>query len=516
MESGSANTIQLDDAMLDMAAGTLSRNGAIVALRPKSFQLLCHLASRGGQVVTKSDLMDAIWPDVFVTEDSLTQAVRDVRTALKDDAGRRLQTIRGRGYLLDTASPSPAAKPAAGTHLPRIAVLPFTLRPPRDDLLPRVEMLAEEIAAGLARYRTLRVLSTVSARRAASESDDPAEIAARLGADYLIDGTALAGQDGFLLRLSLTRAEAEALVWSETFDCQGAAILDAQSGIVRRVLAHLLTGIESEGHARAQTRATESLTAYDHLARGQALWSSDDPDLARKSLAHFEAAVAADSEFGLAWTHLGWAELTVHEYSLAPPEVMQRALDRARRGVSLAPYDGRTHTGLAYIQALVGDFAAAGANVAVGLRLNPSSVDCLMDHATVSIARGRPIEALALLDEVKDLCPMRVSYDAHMRGEALFMLGRYSEAADAFLGTTNLSNRRRTFLAAMLAKAGRSTEAVAQLDAIARSDQDWDHLGNARLGYRYETPSDSAHLEEAIRLSLEIWKGKPENTEGKG
>ncbi len=502
--------------MLDMAAGTLSRNGAIVALRPKSFQLLCHLAARGGQVVTKSDLMDAIWPDVFVTEDSLTQAVRDVRTALKDDAGRRLQTIRGRGYLLDTASPSPAAKPAAGTPLPRIAVLPFTLRPLREDLLPRIEMLAEEIAAGLARYRTLRVISSASARRAAMEFDHPEEIASRLGADYLIDGTALAGPDGFQLRLTLIRSESDAMVWSETFDCQGDAILDAQSGIVPRVLAHLVSGIETEGHARALTRATESLTAYDHFARGQALWSSDDPELTRHSLMHYEAAVAADPEFGLAWTHLGWAELALNDYSLAPPEVMRRAVERARRGVALAPYDGRTHTGLGYIQALSGDFSSATANVAVGLRLNPSSVDCLMDHATVSLARGRPIEALVLLDEVKDLCPMRVSYDAHMRGEALFMLGRYSEAADAFLGTTNLSNRRRTFLAAMLAKAGRSTEAVAQLDAIARSDPDWDHLGNARLGYRYETPSDSAHLEEAIRLALEIWKGKPENPEDKG
>ncbi len=504
MESRATNSIQLDDAMLDLVAGTLTRNGSIVALRPKSFLLLCHLASRGGQVVTKSDLLDAVWPDVFVTEDSLTQAIRDVRTALKDETGRRLQTIRGRGYLLDTTVSPPAARPGGGTPLPRLAVLPFRLRPERDDLLPRLEMLGEEIAAGLARYRTLRVISSASARRAAKEFDDPAEIAARLGADYLIDGTALAGQDGFQLRLTLIRSESEALVWSETFDCQGDAILDAQSGIVPRVLAHLVSGIETEGHARALTRATESLTAYDHFARGQALWSSDDPELARHSLAHYEAAVAADPEFGLAWTHLAWAELALNDYSLAPSDVMLRAAERAKRGVALAPYDGRTHTGLGYIKALSGDYSGATANVAVGLSLNPSSVDCLMDHVVVSICRGRPLEALALQDQVLDLCPMRVSYDAHMRGEVLFMLGRYSEAADAFLGSTNLSNRRRTFLAGMLAKAGRHAEAIGQLDTIAREDPDWDHIGNAKLGYRYENDADRTHLEDAIRLAMEL------------
>ena len=74
--------LALGSCELDLARGLLLCDGKPVALRSKAFDLLTYLSRNVGRVATKSELMSAVWPDVFVTEDSLTQAVRELRKAL--------------------------------------------------------------------------------------------------------------------------------------------------------------------------------------------------------------------------------------------------------------------------------------------------------------------------------------------------------------------------------------------------------------------------------------------------
>ena len=82
---------------LDLGKGTLSRADQPAFLRPKAYALLTHLARNVGRVVPKSELMDAVWPGVYVTEDSLTQSVREIRKVLGEDMVR---TVSKRGYML--------------------------------------------------------------------------------------------------------------------------------------------------------------------------------------------------------------------------------------------------------------------------------------------------------------------------------------------------------------------------------------------------------------------------------
>jgi len=499
--------VRLNDVILDLDAGTLTRDGAIVGLRPKSYMLLRYLVEHAGQVIGKDDLIAAVWPDVFVTDDSLTQTIRDVRTALHDEGARLVQTVRGRGYLLDLPDARLDGQRAdATTRVPRLAILPFASASGEADLNLRLAMLREDAAAGLARFRTLNVISTASAQSAAAESRDPATVAALLDADYLVDGTALPAPGGFHLRLSMVNAAARTMVWSDTFDCTGEALLDASGAIVSRIVGRLLAGFELDATAQALTRPTGSLTAYDHFAHGYMLWASDAPDVVERAMAHFRAATEADPNFAMAWTYLAWAEVAAHDYALAPPEVIARAIERARTAVTLAPNEARAASGLGYIQALKGEYDAAEANIRRGLSLNPASVESLMDFAVVNIARGRPLEALRALEQVSDLNPMRVGPTPYLRGEALFMLGRYSEGADAFFQTTDLPARRRAILAAFLAKAGRADEAVAQIALAAQEDPKLGFLEAARRSYRYERAADNDHLAEALSLARDLWQ----------
>jgi DNA-binding winged helix-turn-helix (wHTH) protein len=97
---------------LDVARGALlGPDGAEAPLRPKPFALLCHLTRNAGRVQSHDEILAAVWPGVFVTEDSITLCVRQLRTALGDPEGRLLRTVSRRDYLL-AAEATPAAAPA--------------------------------------------------------------------------------------------------------------------------------------------------------------------------------------------------------------------------------------------------------------------------------------------------------------------------------------------------------------------------------------------------------------------
>src|SRR4026207_492999 len=70
-------------------------------LRPKSFEVLRYLVEHAGRVATKEEMLSAIWPDVTVSDESLTQCVSEVRRAIGDENQRIIKTVPRRGYLMD-------------------------------------------------------------------------------------------------------------------------------------------------------------------------------------------------------------------------------------------------------------------------------------------------------------------------------------------------------------------------------------------------------------------------------
>jgi DNA-binding winged helix-turn-helix (wHTH) protein len=87
-----------------------------IYLRPKAFDVLCYLVESAGRLVSKSELHQAIWPDVVVSDDSLVQCIGELRQKLGDDEHRLIKTVSRRGYLLD-ASVSALLAPDAGSSL---------------------------------------------------------------------------------------------------------------------------------------------------------------------------------------------------------------------------------------------------------------------------------------------------------------------------------------------------------------------------------------------------------------
>ena len=228
------------------ACCTVTMNRPSCAPRPTPFSPT--LAQNIGRVVPKSELMDSVWPGIYVTEDSLTQSIREIRKVLGDDKQELIRTISRRGYMLAVA-----AEPVADAGIqPIVAVLRFRNETGDAAQVPLVDGFAEDIINGLARFGTVTVLARNSSFSLSSESKSDWSLArARIGADYLVEGSIR--RHGKRLRVSVSLVDAANLVqlWGERYDADGDEIFSIQEDIIERIIGRLVTRLEdARSHPR--------------------------------------------------------------------------------------------------------------------------------------------------------------------------------------------------------------------------------------------------------------------------
>src|SRR6185295_17547521 len=101
MEPLQQQSFSFDEFTLDLTRGWLFRGDEAIKLRPKSFETLRHLVENNGRLISKNELIAAVWPDTSVTDDSLVQCLIEVRRALGKDGQQLVKTVPRRGYIFD-------------------------------------------------------------------------------------------------------------------------------------------------------------------------------------------------------------------------------------------------------------------------------------------------------------------------------------------------------------------------------------------------------------------------------
>ena len=92
---------QFGDFCLDVERGTLSRAGAVVPLRPKTWEVLAHLVKHPGELVSRADLIDYIWHNADISDDSVTQCIVEIRRTIGDTDRTKLRTVPRRGFVFE-------------------------------------------------------------------------------------------------------------------------------------------------------------------------------------------------------------------------------------------------------------------------------------------------------------------------------------------------------------------------------------------------------------------------------
>lgn len=494
--------MRIGACQLDLDRGTLSRDGTAVHLRAKSFALLCYLARNAGRVIGKDELLQAVWPDVIVTEDSLTQAISDLRRVLGEGA---LRTVARRGYMLDIP---PVQEAPDGP--PVVVVLPFLTVSDRAEDRTLADGIVEEICQCLGRYGLVRVIARHSAFKFRPEEVPPREAAQRLGTDWFVEGPARRVADGLRLSPALCETATGRQIWTETFlvgdDGPGAVLTALPHRIVTRLAID-----EQKRMALHPASPSADLGAWQHFTAGVAALRRYGEGVNEQARGHFRAAVDRDPGFALGHAYLGLAILTIGRFDAAPPAVLAEGLGHALRGVELAPEEARCHAILALARLWRREFQAAEISARKAVEVNPSDPDPLAMLGYVLSLRGKPDEGIACLEAAIRLNPLHPHWYHADLAIARHMAGHHAEAIACIQCLPATDAWKETRLAACHAALGDAAGAARHLDRAEILSPGWDAQAMVDQWAELEHVADRTYLQKEVALAVELrrrWKSE--------
>ena len=367
---------------LDGASFRLLRDGKPVPVSPKIIDLLLHLCARPSTLVSKDELFRALWPDVAVTDNALTQAISELRQALGDDPAKPqyVQTVARRGYrfiapveaLAAPIAPSPSAT-APLAAAPAIAVLDF------DNVSGDISLgwlssgIAETVTNDL-RAATLRVIDRVRVVEASGRlGRDLAGLRAALGLDLVVVGSIQRAGE----RLRMTARVVDAATGESKADAKADGALEQVFELQDRVVAQLAEalGTAKGSAAHPRHRETSSLDAYQAFTEGRVRLESLDASQVAGAIADFERAVSIDPRYAAA--HVGLANARFWQYEMSragnQPDaaLLARAVDHVRRAIELDREFAEAHATLAFLLASAGRSAEALAAARRAVSIEP-------------------------------------------------------------------------------------------------------------------------------------------------
>lgn len=362
--------------------------------------------------------------------DAVLRQYRRLEQALSAELG--LEPAESSRRLRDTLLTEVVAEPAAPLRgrVPGVAVMPFTNASPEATEDYFVDGLAEEIIAGLARYRSLRVAARHSTHAFRARALAAPAIGRELDVEFLLEASVRRSGERLRVTTLLIEAANGHHVWSERFEGLVTEWFDFQDRMASKIVAHLSLSIEAAALSGSRYKAPQRLDAYDrwlqglhHLRRGTVA----DDVIAR---GHFERALDLDPRFARAYTGLSlshfneWSCQAWNEWEMR----QQLAFDFATRAVELDDGDHITHCVLGKILLYRRELALAERHLDRSLSLNANDADTLTLIAVGMMQLGRLEEAALLAEQALELNPRPPTWYYQMLAQAHYCVGQYGRA----------------------------------------------------------------------------------------
>jgi TolB-like protein/DNA-binding winged helix-turn-helix (wHTH) protein len=526
MLTSAQKALRFGQFVLNPDTTRLSCAGKELPLRPKSFDVLLYLARNSGRVVSKDELMQSVWPNVFVTDNSLAQCISDIRQALGDEEQAILKTVARRGYLfaaaVDAGAPAPVSEhpaaplPDAAAMSPRrsaavyvaiagmavlaaggwwmsrseappensntsaslptgvsIAVLPFVTlgSTPADDYLARG--LTEDIIAALGRFSGLSVLSAKAVFRYEGKTVTPQQVGRELKARYLVSGTIRRSAGRARIVIELVNTADSRLIWADQYDRDTSGLFEVQDDITRRITGALAVRVTKVEQARAVAKAPDNLEAYDLVLRGRDSLSRLTRSATSNARTMFEQAIALDPNYAPSYVGLGTADLRAfhHGWTADPAGALEHAKVNALKAIALDEASPHAHALLGRIYARLHDYGRAVDALERAMALNPSDSESYSGLGDALLWSGDVAGAIKALEAADRLDPQLSTQDLFNLGAAYFLADNDTRAVHVFERAA-ARNEGNAFVQAMLAAiyqdAGKGEEARRALAEMRR------------------------------------------------
>lgn len=532
------------------------RGGHAVPIPPKDLETLLVLVERAGHVVQKDELMEKVWPGVFIEEGNLSRHVFNLRQVLGDgpDGRQFIETVPKRGYRFvgsvreqgesaessalkraTSDSPQPAEQTdhrrslrvwalaavlvvaasllaqhfwlARNTSPQRLmlAVLPFENLSGEANEDYFADGLTEEMIAQLGQVQPSRlgVIARTSTVRYKHTKEPIVQIGQDLGVGYVLEGSVRRGGGRIRITAQLIQAAQQTPVWAEAYERPLDDVLSIQREIAQKITDSLSIELLPAG-TPSDANAHLNLESYDKYLLGLHELGQGTRESVTKAIQHFQEAIEKDPIDARLYSALSQAYDAATTYYSSPAEVMPRAKESALRAVELDPNLASAHVKLGYVHLFYDwDWPAAEKEYRRALEINPSSPEAQLGYANYLGTLGRFDEALSRVQQAYLYDPLAVE----SRNEALWIYyfsGRMPETIEQCRKTIELWPAAGTayiVLAMAYAQMGKRAETQrAAEDAMRVAD---DPSGNATTASALAQVGEKIKAKQVLDRALE-------------
>ena len=471
---------RFEEFAFDIDRRELHRGAEVVSITPQVFDLLEYLIRNRERVVSKDDLIKAVWNGRIVSDAALTTRLNAVRAAIGDtgEEQRLIKTLPRKGFRFvgqvretrEVAGPNPGDAPESALALPdkpSIAVLPFENMSGDPEQEYFADGMVEEIITALSRFKSLFVIARNSSFTFKGRAVDIKEVGRRLGVRYVLEGAVRKASGKVRITGQLIDAVTGAHIWADRFERDLTDIFALQDEVTVAVVSAIQPKLFQAETEMATRRRPENLTAYDFYVRAMQQYYLFTREGVAEGLRLAHRALELDPRFGLAAALAGLRHMhnVVFGYAIDPQFDRNEAVRLSRLALSIDDSDPDTLAIAAIISAfMVGDSESEIEMADRAVALNPNSYIAWGARGHVYKIAGVPEEAVLSFERAMRLSPVDPQLHTTLvgMGLAFIELGRFDEAIVAGKKAQRLNPSFATAyrcLASAFAHLGRDDEA---------------------------------------------------------
>jgi TolB-like protein/DNA-binding winged helix-turn-helix (wHTH) protein len=442
-----AGDFKVGDWLVSPALNQISGSGKSSRVEPKAMQVLVHLAGNPG-VVNKDQLISAVWPDVFVSDDVLPGCVSALRKAFNDSARNPqvIGTIHKGGYRLlqpvewlnghrsdQRSAPQAAVKPSGKWRstilaLGLLAVLCFTFvawtysRPKYDSIavLPFVNAgndpdsaylsdgIAEGVINDLSEVPQLKVMAWTTVSRDRNAQTDVRGIGRQLGVKSVLTGRLLRQGDHVVIQTELVDVKTGSQLWGQQYDRRIADILSLQEQLSEDIGAKLRVRLTGTEQKKILSRYSASPEAYQLYLKGRFFWNKRNKEGLVRAIDYFQRAIAIDPRYAVAYAGLADCYNLLDDWGTTRPrDSFPQARAAAEKALALDDSLAEAHTSLAMVrESYEWDWVGAEQEFKRAIELNPNYPTAHQWYGMFLVSLHRFSEAEAEVKRAEQLDPL--------------------------------------------------------------------------------------------------------------
>ena len=414
--------IFFEDYSLDVDRRELRRRSEPVAIEPQVFDLLAYLVANRDRVLSKDDLIAAVWDGRIVSESTLTSRINSARKAVGDTGGeqRVIRTYARKGVrFVCEVRESPVSLVTEGAAPSTLTPLPETRGKPCIAVMPFINLsgdaeqeyfsdgITEDIITALSRHRSLHVIARNSTFALKGQSGEVRRIGQDLGAGYVVHGSVRRLGQRVRITAQLAETEGGQNIWAEQYDRALDEIFEVQDEITAMIAARLEPEVGNAERSRADRRPAPTFNAWDFFRLGTTHFYKSTADDNREAQRLFRRAIDLDPTLAQAHGFLSYAIVLSMIYFDATPDdaLLGKAVEIAKTGVMLDDRDATVR--FMYGRALLARkaYGEALGELEAAVELNPNLAVIYCGLGDSLAYDGRISEAIPYFQRAINLSP---------------------------------------------------------------------------------------------------------------